>query len=95
MYHSWGSHNAWLRQITNRNYLYISEYIAQNGNLNDDDWIWVESAYNKIKVQCRIMKVLISLLYGLGDAIGKRKGAWNLDPNSPKTKKLSNKSYYS
>ena len=28
MYHSWGSQNAWLRQITNKNYLYISEFIA-------------------------------------------------------------------
>ena len=33
MYHSWGSQNAWLRQITNLNYLYISEYIAQENNL--------------------------------------------------------------
>ena len=87
MYHSWGSHNAWLRQITNRNYLYISEYIAQNGNLNDDDWIWVESAYNKIKVQCRIMKGVNKFTVWTWNAIGKRKGAWNLDPNSPETKK--------
>ncbi len=87
MYHSWGSQNAWLRQITNRNYLYISEYVAHNCDLNDNDWIWVESAYNKIKVQCRIMKGVNKFTVWTWNAIGKRKGAWNLDPNSPETKK--------
>ncbi len=87
MYHSWGSQNAWLRQITNRNYLYISEFIAKKNNLKDDDWIWVESAYNKIKVQCRKMKGVNKFTVWTWNAIGKRKGAWNLDPDSPETEK--------
>ena len=88
MYHSWGSQNAWLRQITNKNYLYISEFIAKKKKLNDDDWIWVESSYNKIKVQCRIMKGVNKFTVWTWNSIGKkRKGAWNLDPNSPETDK--------
>ncbi len=87
MYHSWGSHNAWLRQITNRNYLYISEFVAKKNKLKDNDWIWVESSYNKIKVQCRIMKGVNKLTVWTWNAIGKRKGAWNLDPKSPETEK--------
>ena len=87
MYHSWGSQNAWLRQITNRNYMYISEYIAKKNNLKDDDWIWVKSSYNKIKVQCRVMKGVNKFTIWTWNAIGKRKGAWNLDPKSPETEK--------
>ena len=86
MYHSWGSQNAWLRQITNRNYLYISEFIAEK-NLKDNDWIWVESYFNKIKVQCRIMKGVNKYTVWTWNAIGKRKGAWNLDPKSPEAEK--------
>ena len=33
MYHSWGSQNAWLRQITNLNYLYIGEEVAAKNKL--------------------------------------------------------------
>ncbi len=87
MYHSWGSQNAWLRQITNKNYLYISEFIAKKNQLNDDDWIWVESYHNKIKVQCRVMKGVNKFTVWTWNAIGKRKGAWNLNPNSPETEK--------
>ena len=87
MYHSWGSQNAWLRQITNRNYLYISEFIAKKNKLKNNDWVWIESSHNKIKVQCRIMKGVNKFTVWTWNAIGKRKGAWNLDPQSPETEK--------
>ena len=87
MYHSWGSQNAWLRQITNRNYLYISELVANEKNLKDNDWIWVESYFSKIKVQCKIMKGVNKYTVWTWNAIGKRKGSWNLDPKSPEAEK--------
>ena len=83
MYHSWGSQNAWLRQITNLNYLYISEYIAQENNLKNLDWVWLESFSSKIKVQCRVMKGVNKNTVWTWNAIGKRRGAWNLSDNAP------------
>ena len=47
----------------------------------------MERSYNKIKVQCRIMKGVNKLTVWTWNAIGKRKGAWNLDPKSPETEK--------
>ena len=87
MYHSWGSQNAWLRQITNLNYLYISEYIAQENNLKNLDWVWLESFSSKIKVQCRVMKGVNKNTVWTWNAIGKRKGAWNLSPGAPESNK--------
>ena len=37
MYHSWGSQNAWLRQIHGRNHLYINRQTAKGLDLADDD----------------------------------------------------------
>ncbi|HYM99397.1 MAG TPA: molybdopterin-dependent oxidoreductase, partial [Aestuariivirgaceae bacterium] len=45
MYHSWGSQNAWLRQIVNRNWLYISHDLGRELDLADDDWAWVISPH--------------------------------------------------
>ena len=67
--------------------MYISEYIAKKNNLKDDDWIWVKSSYNKIKVQCRVVKGVNKFTIWTWNAIGKRKGAWNLDPKSPETER--------
>ena len=87
MYHSWGSQNAWLRQITNLNYLYIGEEVAAKNNLKNFDWVWLESFSSKIKVQCKIMKGVNKNTVWTWNAIGKRKGAWNLSPNAPESNK--------
>ena len=50
MYHSWGSQNAWLRQITNKNRMYINRETAKKYGLVDDDWAWVTSPHGKIRV---------------------------------------------
>ena len=42
MYHSWGSQNAWLRQIHGRNHLYINRQTAKQLDLADDDWVWLD-----------------------------------------------------
>jgi anaerobic selenocysteine-containing dehydrogenase len=37
MYHSWGSQNAWLRQIHGRNHLYINRQTAKRLDLADEN----------------------------------------------------------
>jgi anaerobic selenocysteine-containing dehydrogenase len=39
MYHSWGSQNAWLRQITAANRLYIHRDLGARIGAKDDDWV--------------------------------------------------------
>ena len=87
MYHSWGSQNAWLRQITSHNYLYISKELASEKKIKNDDWVWLESFHKKIKVPCRIMIGVNKSTVWTWNAIGKRKGAWNLSPNAPESNK--------
>ena len=40
MYHSWGSQNAWLRQIYNQNRLYVHRATAAALGIGDEDWVW-------------------------------------------------------
>ena len=39
MYHSWGTQNAWLRQIHGMNPLYVPSNLMQEHNLVDGEWI--------------------------------------------------------
>jgi len=87
MYHSWGSQNSWLRQITSHNYLYISKDIADKNEIKDNDWVWLESFHKKIKVPCRIMLGVNKSTVWTWNAIGKRRGSWNLSPNAPESNK--------
>ncbi|HSM41286.1 MAG TPA: molybdopterin-dependent oxidoreductase, partial [Afifellaceae bacterium] len=43
MYHSWGSQNAWLRQIHGHNPLYVPGPVCDELGLTDGDWVWVRS----------------------------------------------------
>ena len=49
MYHSWDSQNAWLRQIHPHNELFVNPKTAQAQGIADGDWIWVESAWGKVR----------------------------------------------
>src|SRR3546814_8425988 len=44
MYHSWGSQNAWLRQITARNSLYLHPGTGARHGIADEDWIMIGRA---------------------------------------------------
>ena len=79
MYHSWGSQNAWLRQIHGFNKLFVHENTARALQLQDDDWVWVHSHHAKIKAQIQTMTGCNENTVWTWNAIGKRKGAWNLD----------------
>jgi sulfite dehydrogenase (quinone) subunit SoeA len=87
MYHSWGSQNAWLRQIHTSNRLYMNRFQAELEGVEDDDWVWVISHHSRIKVQVRLMEGVERNTVWTWNAIGKRSGAWNLDPDAPEAKK--------
>ncbi|MGE0743926.1 MAG: molybdopterin oxidoreductase family protein [Rhodospirillales bacterium] len=83
MYHSWGSQNAWLRQIHGANRLYMNRAKATQLGIGDDDWVWVTSHHGRIKVQVRLMEGVNADTAWTWNAIGKRAGAWNLDADAP------------
>ena len=86
MYHSWGSQNAWLRQIHASNRLYISRSLAQSLGIDDEDWVWVESRNGRIKTRVRLMEGVNPNTVWTWNAIGKRSGTWNLAADSPESK---------
>jgi sulfite dehydrogenase (quinone) subunit SoeA len=79
MYHSWGSQNAWLRQIHGRNYLYVPTKIWEAQGFADGDWARVTSPSGEIVVPVAHMAALNGDTVWTWNAIGKRKGAWALD----------------
>jgi anaerobic selenocysteine-containing dehydrogenase len=82
MYHAWGSHNAWLRQIHGQNRLYIGTAVAETAGVKDDDWVWAESRHGRIKAQVKVMAGVNPHTVWTWNAIGKRAGAWALDPQA-------------
>ncbi|MEP4421750.1 MAG: molybdopterin oxidoreductase family protein, partial [Nitratireductor sp.] len=87
MYHSWGSMNAWLRQIHTANPLYVPGAVCDAAGLADGDWAWVISPHGRIKVEVARMEAVNGATVWTWNAIGKRKGAWGLDENAPEAKK--------
>ena len=87
MYHSWGSQNAWLRQINGDNPLYVPGPVCDQAGLEDGDWAWVISHHGRIKVPVRRMEAVNSRTMWTWNAIGKRSGAWTLDDNAPESKR--------
>jgi sulfite dehydrogenase (quinone) subunit SoeA len=86
MYHSWGSQNAWLRQLHTANRLYIPRKLAAAHDIKDDDWVWLESRNGKIKGQVRLMDGVNENTVWTWNAIGKRKGAWALADDAPESR---------
>ncbi len=78
MYHSWGSQNAWLRQITSQNRLFMHRETAARLGIKDDDWVWVESRQGRVKGQVRLVEGVNPETVWTWNAIGKRRGAWML-----------------
>jgi len=83
MYHSWGSQNAWLRQIATRNWLYLHPDTAAKYGIADEDWIHVESHNGRITVQAKCVSNMQPDTVWTWNAIGKRRGAWKLAKNAP------------
>ncbi|MGI9434622.1 MAG: molybdopterin oxidoreductase family protein, partial [Geminicoccaceae bacterium] len=87
MYHSWGSQNAWLRQITAENRLYMHRGRAREFGIGDDDWVWLTSHIGRVKCQVRLMEGCNPDTLWTWNAIGKRSGAWGLDSEAPESQK--------
>lgn len=87
MYHSWGSQNAWLRQIHGTNPMYVPAAICDEIGLEDGDWAWIISHHGRIKVPVKRMNAVNEKTLWTWNAIGKRKGAWSLSPDAPETEK--------
>jgi len=83
MYHSWHSQNAWLRQILANNRLFINRATGQALGLAEDDWIWLSSRQGRIRVPTKLMDGVNPDTVWTWNAIGKRAGAWDLDPAAP------------
>ena len=82
MYHSWGTQNAWLRQIHGTNRLFIPTSLAERHDIKNEDWVYLSSRKGKIKVRVRVMNGVNSKTVWTWNAIGKRAGAWNLDEDA-------------
>ncbi|MEM8654211.1 MAG: molybdopterin oxidoreductase family protein [Pseudomonadota bacterium] len=87
MYHSWGSQNAWLRQLHGHNPLYLPTKLMRENDLSDGDWAKVTSPHGEITVPVLEMAALNESTVWTWNAIGKRKGAWALDENAPEATK--------
>lgn len=87
MYHSWGSQNAWLRQIMSENRLYMNRETAGALGIADEDWVVVESRNGTLTCQARLMEGLNPNSVWTWNAIGKRSGAWTLDKKSPESER--------
>ncbi len=87
MYHSWGTQNAWLRQIHGLNPLYLPSKQMREHGLKDGDWAKVTSAHGNIVVPVAEMAALNENTVWTWNAIGKRTGAWALDENAPEATK--------
>jgi anaerobic selenocysteine-containing dehydrogenase len=82
IYHSWGSQNAWLRQITSQNRLFVHRATAARLGIADDDWVWIESHHARVKGQVRLVEGVNPDTVWTWNAIGRRRGAVMLDPDA-------------
>lgn len=87
MYHSWGSQNAWLRQIHGANRLFMQRERARAQGIADDDWVWISSHIGRVKAQVKLMEGVNPDTVWTWNAIGKRSGAWGLDADAPEASK--------
>ncbi len=86
-YHSWGSHNAWLRQLLNENPLYMNPKKAASLGLHDGQWVWIESRIGRMTAKLRFSDAVEPDTVWTWNAIAKGPGSWALDPQSPEVRR--------
>ena len=86
MYHSWGSMNAWLRQIHPSNRLYIGRRRADSLGIEDDSWVDIVSPHGRIRARVKLMEGVNEDTVWTWNAIGKRAGAWGLSDDAPESR---------
>ncbi|MEQ9694510.1 molybdopterin oxidoreductase family protein [Shimia sp. SDUM112013] len=87
MYHSWGTQNAWLRQLHGHNPLYLPTRLWKEHGFREGDWATVTSAHGSITVPVAHQAALNDHTVWTWNAIGKRKGTWALDETAPESSK--------
>ena len=87
MYHSWGTQNAWLRQLHGRNPLYLPTAIFEKHGFKDGDWARVTSVHGEITVPVMHHAALNDNTVWTWNAIGKRQGAWALGEDAGEANK--------
>ncbi len=87
MYHSWGSQNAWLRQIHGENMLHVHRETAAQHGIKEGDWVKLTSPHSSITVRAKLMDGVNKNTVWTWNAIGKRSGAWNLAPDANESKR--------
>lgn len=83
MYHSWGSQNAWLRQITHTNAIYIHPTTAAKAGIEDGSWVHVENELASVIAPACFHYGVNKDTVWTWNAIAKRKGTWGLDETAP------------
>ncbi len=83
MYHSWGSQNAWLRQLTTANALHMHTALGEKLGIADGDWAWITSPHGRVKAEIKLVDGVNRDTVWTWNAIGKRAGTWDLDPKAP------------
>ncbi len=86
MYHSWDSQNAWLRQLHSHNYLYVNPGTARAAGVEDGGWLWVESAWGRVRCMARHSEAVEPGTVWTWNAIGKSTGAWRLAPDADESR---------
>lgn len=86
-YHSWGSQNAWLRQLLNENPLYMNPAMADQLGLDDGQWVWIESRLGKMTGKLRFSDAVEPGTVWTWNAIAKAPGAWSLHSDAPEAKR--------
>ena len=86
MYHSWGTQNAWLRQIHGINPIYIPTKLWKQHAFQDGDWVRVTSPHGVIAAPAKLHSALNGDTIWTWNAIGKRKGTWALSPEAPEAR---------
>ncbi len=82
-YHSWGSMNAWLRQLLNENPIFINAELARREHLHEGDAIYVESRLGRMTARVAISDAVEPGTVWTWNAIAKGPGAWGLHPEAP------------
>ncbi len=88
-YHSWGSQNAWLRQIHGHTPLYVSGEVWRARGFRSGDWATLTSPHGRITLPVVRMDALNPHTVWTWNAIAKRRGAWALDACAPEAAQSS------
>lgn len=86
-YHSWGSMNAWLRQLLHENPLFINPIMADRLGVTEGQWVWVESRIGRMTARVRLSAAVEPTTVWTWNAIAKAPGSWGLHPGAPESTK--------